>query len=360
MLEYIKSKRLTIGEVLSIAANIYKQNIKTIAFVGFFIIIPLFLFNQWIVSQTIINLNYLYDDVMDIDMVAQVNAMTSASLYNMVASLVQMVVQPLASVAIIWGAVNVVKEQKSSAKNNFLYSFSKAPAAIWTTFLQVIFLFLIICSFLMIAVSFLSVLREILMTIFFIITIAVCVSVIAYFSAIWIFADCVVTIQNISGLKALSASNRAAKIHFLETFLYMIIYGIITFLIGLSIAKILEGVSVFLSDNVYLLCCMVWSFLRYIVFDGFFIMILVVLFLNRIWANTQNSTYINDIKGEITSQTEQQNTIHLEKEIITEQQNTNDLEKIPKIEQQNTVDLEKTSEQNAEQNQNKTDDIEKH
>ena len=26
MLEYIKSKRLTIGEVLSIAANIYKQN----------------------------------------------------------------------------------------------------------------------------------------------------------------------------------------------------------------------------------------------------------------------------------------------------------------------------------------------
>ena len=59
MLEYIKSKRLTIGEVLSIAANIYKQNIKTIAFVGFFIIIPLFLFNQWIVSQTIINLNYL-------------------------------------------------------------------------------------------------------------------------------------------------------------------------------------------------------------------------------------------------------------------------------------------------------------
>jgi len=105
---------------------------------------------------------------------------------------------------------------------------------------------------------------------------------------------------------------------------------------------------------------MVWSFLRYIVFDGFFIMILVVLFLNRIWANTQNSTYINDIKGEITSQTEQQNTIHLEKEIITEQQNTNDLEKIPKIEQQNTVDLEKTSEQNAEQNQNKTDNIEKH
>ena len=75
-------------------------------------------------------------------------------------------------------------------------------------------------------------------------------------------------------------------------------------------------------------------------------MILVVLFLNRIWANTQNSTYINDIKGEITSQ--------------TEQQNTNDLEKIPKIEQQNTINLEKTSEQNAEQNQNKTDDIEKH
>ena len=43
MLEYIKSKRLTIGEVLSIAANIYKQNNIKIAFVGFFIIITLLL-----------------------------------------------------------------------------------------------------------------------------------------------------------------------------------------------------------------------------------------------------------------------------------------------------------------------------
>ena len=42
---------------------------------------------------------------------------------------------------------------------------------------------------------------------------------------------------------------------------------------------------------------------------AFFIMILVVLFFKSyLGKHTQNSTYINDIKGEITSQTEQQNT----------------------------------------------------
>lgn len=52
MLERIKSKRLTMSELLLIAANIYKQNIKTILFVSFFIIVPLFLFNQWVLSRT--------------------------------------------------------------------------------------------------------------------------------------------------------------------------------------------------------------------------------------------------------------------------------------------------------------------
>ena len=359
MLEYIKSKRLTIAEVLSIATNIYKQNIKTITFVGFFIIIPLFLFNQWIISQTVINLNYLQDNIMDIDMVAQVNAMTSASLYNVIASLVQMVVQPLASIAIIWGAINIVKEQKSSAKNNFLYSFSKAPAAIWTTFLQVIFLFLIICPFLIFAVSFLSILRGALMTISLIIVVIAFVVVIIYFSTIWTFADCVVAIQNISCSAALSASKRAAQVRFLEILLYIIIYSTTTFFLGSLVVNALENISPFLSDTIYMLCCMVWSFVRYIVFDGFFIMILVVLFLNRIWANTENTTSINKIEGEVTAQTEQQNT-DLQKEVITEQQNTVDLEKMPKIEQQNTVNLEKTSEQIAQQKQNETDDIEKH
>lgn len=354
MLEYIKSKRLTIGEVLSIAANIYKKNIKTITFVGFFIIIPLFLFNQWIISKTAVNLSYLYDNVMDIDMAAQVNAMTSASLYNMVASLVQMVVQPLASVAIIWGAINVVKEQKSSARSNFLYSFSKAPAAIWTTFLQVVFLFLIICSFLIVALS------CIFSTILFIIVVAACVLVIAYFSTIWIFSDCVVTIQDMSGLKALAASKKASKTRFLETFLYMIIYGMITFFLGLTVAKVLENVSTFMSDSVYMLCCMAWSFLRYIVFDGFFIMILVVLFLNRIWGNVENTAYSNEIKNEFLSQIEQKSTVDLEEEMTTEQQNESDLEKMPKIEQQYIIDLEKTSEQKSEQHQNEKNDIEKH
>lgn len=353
MLEHIKSKQLTIAEVLSIAANIYKKNIKTITFVGFFIIVPLFLFNQWIVSKTIVNLSYLYDNVMDIDMAAQVNVIKSVSLYNMVISLVQIVVQPLASVTIIWGAVNVVKEQESSAKNNFLYSFSKAPAAIWTTFLQVIFLFLIICPFLIIALS--SIFSKIL----FIIIIAACALIIAYFSTIWIFSDCVVIIQNISGLRALAASKRASQIRFLETLLYVIICNMTIFFLEFYATGILEKASTFMSDSVYMLCCMIWSFLKYILLDGFFIMILVVLFLNRIWANTENTTSINKIEGEVTAQAEQQNT-DLQKEIITEQQNTVDLEKMPKIEQQNTVDLEKTSEQIAQQKQNETDDIEKH
>ena len=44
----IKSKRLNYSELFSITAEIYKKNIKTITFVSFFIIIPLFLFTQWV------------------------------------------------------------------------------------------------------------------------------------------------------------------------------------------------------------------------------------------------------------------------------------------------------------------------
>lgn len=121
MLERIKSKRLTMSELLSIAANIYKQNIKTILFVSFFIIVPLFLFNQWILSQT--DLESLYSK--KLDMTAEMNILVSASLYNLVSSLVQMVLQPLASIAIVAGVVNIIQEQKSSAKVIFCIVFLK-------------------------------------------------------------------------------------------------------------------------------------------------------------------------------------------------------------------------------------------
>ena len=71
MLNRIKSKRLTMAELLSIAATIYKKNIKTILFVSFFIIIPLFCINEWLTSKAVINLDYLYNDVIDMDMTAE-------------------------------------------------------------------------------------------------------------------------------------------------------------------------------------------------------------------------------------------------------------------------------------------------
>ncbi len=173
----------------------------------------MFLFNQWIVSQTIINLNYLYDDVMDIDMVAQVNAMTSASLYNIVCIISTNGSTAFSECCYYMGAVNVVKEQKSSAKNNFYIVFQKHQQLFGQLFAGYFFIFDYMFFFNDCSKFFVCAKRNTYDNIF-IITIAVCVSVIAYFSAIWIFADCVVTIQNISGLKALSASNRAAKIHF--------------------------------------------------------------------------------------------------------------------------------------------------
>ena len=77
---------------------------------------PLFLFNQWILSQT--DLESLYSK--KLDMTAEMNILVSASLYNLVSSLVQMVLQPLASIAIVAGVVNIIQEQKSKLKNFLL------------------------------------------------------------------------------------------------------------------------------------------------------------------------------------------------------------------------------------------------
>ncbi len=325
MLERIKSKRLTMSELLLIAANIYKQNIKTILFVSFFIIVPLFLFNQWVLSRT--DLEALYSG--KLDMTAEMNVLVSASLYNLVSSLVQMVLQPLASIAVVRGAVNIIQEQKSSAKSDFLYSFSKAPAAIWTTFLQAIFLFLIMFSFFILGFSCLVV-PEIGIILFGIVVI-ICLVFLAYFTTIWAFADEVVAIQGFSGIKALMASKRAVQNHFKETFFYLILCLILSFILGQGIEPILNQIS--MDNSTYLIYFAVWNFVHYVIVNGFFIVFMTVLFLNRIWRKEENK--VQQEKFEV----EEKNELEQIKEEI---QNKTDLEKMSKEEQNNTIDLEKT------------------
>lgn len=339
MLERIKSKRLTMSELLSIAANIYKQNIKTILFVSFFIIVPLFLFNQWILSQT--DLESLYSK--KLDMTAEMNILVSASLYNLVSSLVQMVLQPLASIAIVAGVVNIIQEQKSSAKSNFLYSFSKAPAAIWTTFLQAVFLFLIMFSFLILGSSCLSI-PEIGMILFCVVVIF-CLLFLAYFTTMWAFADEVVAIQGLSGMMALMASKRAVKNHFKETFLYLALCLILSFALGQGVEPMLNQIST--TDATYFLSFAIWNFVHYVIINGFFIVFMTVLFLNRVWKKEEDKVEQKKIEEEEQNEWKQikeeiQNKVDLEKMSNNKQNNKIDLEKTPDtIQQQQTSDDDK-------------------
>ena len=346
MLERIKSKRLTMSELFSITVEIYKQNIKTILFVRFFIITPLFLFDEWIVSKT--NLDYLYSG--KLDMTAEINAITSASLYKLVSSLVEMVIQPLANIAIIWGAVNIVRKQKSSANSNFLYSFSKAPAAILTTFLQAAFLFLIMFSFLVLGFSCLSMPSTALSVILFCIIIAICLMFVAYFTTIWAFADNVVTIQGLSGIKALMASKRAVQNYFKETFLYLLFFVGLSFSLGLGIESELNRICN--GYPMYLICFAIWNFIHYATINSFFIVLMVVLFLNRIW-KIEYTLETRKIEEEMEIKEIEKTKVEIKESLkeIEEKQYEVNLEKMSNDKQENDSNLEKTphEEQSEEQ-----------
>lgn len=341
----IKSKRLNYSELFSITAEIYKKNIKTITFVSFFIIIPLFLFTQWVQSKYMANLNYLYNNMIDIDMTAEMDAISSISLYTVISSLAQMVIQPLANVAIIWGAVNIVKEQTNSTKNNFSYSFIKAPHAIWTNFLQIAFLFVVFLFSYAVIITCATMPSTFIAIMFLFITFTICIIFVAYFSTIWAFSDCVVTIQDMSGMKALTASKKAVQNHFRETFLYIIFFSILSFCFNFSVNKFLDTIYYNGSYNVYMVCSVIWEFISYATINSFFIVFMTVLFLNRIWGPSENViSYHNDDKTDV---------------IENEKQNTITLEKMPKTEQQNTANLEKTPEQQQQSEQNYENDDEK-
>lgn len=333
MLEPMKSKRLTMSELLSIAANIYKQNIKTILFVSFIIIIPLFLFNEWILSK--VDLESLYRE--KLDMTAEINLLISASLYNLVSSLVQMVLQPLASIAIVWGTVNIIQGQKNSAKSNFLYSFSKAPAAIWTTFLQAICLFLIMFSFFILGFSCLALFGEVIGITLFCIVMIFGLLLIAYFTTVWIFADNVIAIQGLSGIKALMASKKAVQNYFRETFLYLVLCLILSFALGQGVEPLLNQISN--TDAMYVTSFALWNFVHYVIINGFFIVFMTVLFLNRVWKGEENKIEPEKIEQK---NEEIQNKVDLEKMSKNEQNHKIDLEKTPDaIQQEQTSDDDK-------------------
>lgn len=343
----IKSKRLSYLELFSITAEIYKKNIKTIAFVSLFIIVPLFLFTQWVQSKYIINLNYLYNNMMDIDMTAEMDVISSISLYNVISSLVQMVVQPLANISIIWGTVNIVKEQKNTIKGNFLYGFAKAPHAIWTNFLQIIFLFVVFLFSFVTIITCSTIPSTSIAIMFLSIVFIICLIIVAYFTTIWAFTDYVVTTQDMSGIKALTASKKAVQNRFIETFLYILFFGLLSFCFTLSVDKFLDNIYYNGSYSTYIFCYSIWNFINCVTINGFFIVFMTVLFLNRIWGPTKNTTICHNHHEINNNETER------------EKQNKVNLEKIPKIEQQNITDLEKTPEQQQQAEQKNENDNEK-
>lgn len=346
----IKSKRLNYSELFSITTEIYKKNIKTIAFVSIFIIIPLFLFTQWVQSKYVTNLNYLYNNMVDIDMTAEMDALSSISLYNVISLLVQIVVQPLANIAIIWGTVNIIKEQKNTIKGNFLYAFIKAPHSIWTNFLQIVFLFVVFLFSLVTIITCFTIPSKSIAIMFLSIVFIICLIIVAYFTTIWTFSDHVVTIQDIGGIKALVASKKVVQNRFRETFLYILFFGVLSFCLNLSVDKILDNIYYNGSYSTYIFCYAVWNFIIFITINGFYIVFMTVLFLNRIWGPTENITICSNHNKII-------NTSKSENE--SEKQNKINLEKTPKIEQQNTIDLEKTTEQQQQIEQKYENDNEK-
>ncbi len=346
----IKSKRLNYSELFSITTEIYKKNIKTIAFVSIFIIIPLFLFTQWVQSKYVTNLNYLYNNMVDIDMTAEMDALSSISLYNVISSLVQIVVQPLANIAIIWGTVNIIKEQKNTIKGNFLYAFIKAPHSIWTNFLQIVFLFVVFLFSLVTIITCFTIPSKLIAIMFLSIVFIICLIIVAYFTTIWTFSDHVVTIQDMSGIKALVASKKVVQNRFRETFLYILFFGVLSFCLNLSVDKILDNIYYNGSYSIYIFCYAVWNFIIFITINGFYIVFMTVLFLNRIWGPTENITICSN-HNKIINTSESENE--------SEKQNKINLEKTPKIEQQNTIDLEKTTEQQQQIEQKYENDNEK-
>ena len=178
----------------------------------------------------------------------------------------------------------------------------------------------------------------------------ICLIIVAYFTTIWTFSDHVVTIQDMSGIKALVASKKVVQNRFRETFLYILFFGVLSFCLNLSVDKILDNIYYNGSYNTYIFCYAVWNFIIFITINGFYIVFMTVLFLNRIWGPTENITICSNHNKII-------NTSKSENE--SEKQNKINLEKTPKIEQQNTIDLEKTTEQQQQIEQKYENDNEK-
>ena len=126
----------------------------------------------------------------------------------------------------------------------------------------------------------------------------------------------------------------------------------LSFGLTLPVDKILDNIYYNGSYSTYIFCYAVWNFIIFITINGFYIVFMTVLFLNRIWGPTENIT-ISSNHNEIV------NTSESENENESEKQNKINLEKIPKIEQQNTIDLEKTTEQQQQTEQKNENDNEK-
>ena len=279
MLEEIKSKQLNMTELFSIAAKVYQQNFKTIFFVSFFVFIPLFIIQYFVLSIAMDHLGsffYMADSLLSVDSLLESRYYINYLIYMIVLLLIEWVVQPLATVTMIYGALNIVKGEKKSVKENFLYGFLKVPAVVWVNFLVGIYIFFISLGGLLLLQIFGGSIIGLALLLAMLIAVV-------YMTTIWYFTDHVVTIQQMSGFDALEMSKRVVQNYFKQTLGYIALFVVLTGMVNFVLEKGLDILYYAASYYIYIIGSIVFNFIVTVTITGFFCMFMTILFLNRIW-----------------------------------------------------------------------------
>ena len=298
MQEKLKSKRLNVEELFSMAAHVYKKNFKTIAIVTTAIFILMSLLQLFVVVFGIEGMDSFFaeeyvfgipassDSMLYEEMMLYEDIISNSIayiLYALVSLLIIIVLQPLISISIIYGSLNVIKGEKNSVKENFLYAFSKVPDVFLTNLLQCLFLFAVLFLMVMVVGLLAAFITPIMILLLWFMVIPI-----LYFLVIWVFTDQVIAIQNVRGIQAVKMSSRTVKISFWKVLFYFVIFsiviGILSFAIRLVLGMVFSMATYFMAAwPIYTICYYISDLISSILFDGFFITFMTVLFLNHIW-----------------------------------------------------------------------------
>ena len=169
--------------------------------------------------------------------------------------LIEWVVQPLATVTMIYGALNIVKGEKKSVKENFLYGFLKVPAVVWVNFLVGIYIFFISLGGLLLLQIFGGSIIGLALLLAMLIAVV-------YMTTIWYFTDHVVTIQQMSGFDALEMSKRVVQNYFKQTLGYIALFVVLTGMVNFVLEKGLDILYYAASYYIYIIGSIVFNFIK--------------------------------------------------------------------------------------------------